>query len=86
MLPEFFSVIDLRTDKEPDIEDIALHEQWAEGLVYCDMEGFAICQDGTLMLFDECGNSVYCPVGRFKITINTPEPIEIETTVLGAMH
>ena len=83
---EFFTVIDTLTGKEPDIEKIALDEGWARGLTYCDMEGFALCQDGTLILLDECGNSAYCPAGRFKVTINTPEPIELETSVLGAMH
>ena len=50
------------------------------------MGGFALLSDGTLVLLDECGNTANCPVGRFKVVINTPDPIEIETSVLGAMH
>lgn len=33
-----FRVIDNKTGKEADTWNIALHEEWAEGLVYCDME------------------------------------------------
>jgi hypothetical protein len=62
-----FKVIDTKTGKEPDIYQIALREEWANGLMYCDMEGFAIEEDGTLMLVDECGRYAYCPLGRFKV-------------------
>ena len=86
MTSEFFTVTDMLTGKPPDVEEIARYEDWARQLVWCDMERFALCQDRTLILLDECGNSAYCPPGRFKVTINTPEPIELETSVLGAMH
>ena len=62
-----FTVIDIKTGQYPDLEKIALHEEWAKGLVYCDMEGFAIEEDGSLLLLDECDNSRYCPIGRFEI-------------------
>lgn len=62
-----FKVIDKRTGKEADPYEIALHEEWANGLVYCDMEGFAITEDGSLVLMDECGHSVYCDTERFKV-------------------
>ena len=62
-----FRVIDNKTGKEADAYEIALHEEWAQGLVYCDMEGFALLEDGTLILLDECGNFTYCPEDRFVI-------------------
>lgn len=62
-----FRVIDRKTGKAPDLEKIALEEEWAKGLIYCDMEGFAVCEDGVLMLLDECGSFRYCPEGRFRI-------------------
>lgn len=62
-----FVVIDLQTGREADEEVIALREDWTEGLIYCDMEGFAIGADGTLYLLDECGKQVECPHGRFEI-------------------
>lgn len=62
-----FTVIDKLTGEYPDLEDIALHEEWAKGLVYCDMEGFAIEEDGSLLLMDECDNSRYCPPNRFEV-------------------
>ena len=62
-----FTVIDTKTGEDPDLREIALNEEWANHLIYCDMEGFAICEDGHLILMDECGNHAYCPEGRFEI-------------------
>lgn len=62
-----FEVIDLKTNKPPNTYDIALKESWADGLIYCDMEGFLIQEDGSLCLADECGNYRYCPHDRFKL-------------------
>lgn len=71
-----FTVRDKKTGRYPDLEYIALHEEWAKGLVYCDMEGFAIEEDGSLLLLDECDNSRYCPVGRFEIVWEEQEPVK----------
>ena len=65
-----FTVIDVTTGEEADIYEIALREEWAKGLMYCDMNGFGINDDGTLILIDECGNYVYCPSGRFMVIWN----------------
>lgn len=62
-----FSVIDPETGKYPDLEHVAMHEPWAKGLIYCDMEGFAIDEGGLLLLMDECGNFRYCPPERFTV-------------------
>lgn len=62
-----FRVIDNKTGKEADTYKIALKEDWAKGLMYCDMEGFAIHEDGHLLLLDECDNFAYCPNDRFTI-------------------
>lgn len=62
-----FVVVDKKTKKEADCYNIALKEDWAKGLCYCDMEGFAITQDGMLILLDECGRYTYCPDNRFKV-------------------
>lgn len=63
-----FKVIDGLTGKEADIKKIALSENWAYRLVYSDMDGFFIGQDGqSLILADVCGNFVYCDTDRFKI-------------------
>ena len=65
----FFKVIDKKTGKEADEYNIALNEEWAEGLCYCDMDGFAITNDGHLILLDECGNFAYCPIDRFEVVL-----------------
>ena len=62
-----FKVIDNTTGKEADEYEIALHEEWAKHLMYCDMDGFALMQDGTIILVDECGNFAYCDADRFTI-------------------
>lgn len=64
-----FDVIDAKTGEYPDLEKIALTEEWAQGLVYCDMDGFAVREDGSLILLDECGNCVSCPAERFEIRL-----------------
>lgn len=64
-----FIVIDNNTGKEADTEEIALNEEWAEHLIYCDIEGFAILENGELVLLDECGGCAYCPSGRFTVYV-----------------
>lgn len=64
---ETFTVIDTKTGKEADTYNIALHEDWAKNLCYCDMEGWAIENDGTLLLVDECGRFEYADRERFKV-------------------
>jgi hypothetical protein len=62
-----FHVLDAKTKEEPDLEKIALTEGWAKELIYCDMEGFAVLEDGTLILCDECGSFRFAPEGRFVV-------------------
>lgn len=65
-----FRVVDKLTGKEAEVTEIALKEEWAKDLMYCDMEGFAILEDGTLILTDECGRFVFCPYDRFEIVFD----------------
>lgn len=62
-----FIVIDKTTGKEADEYRIALCEEWAKALCYCDIDGFALLHDGTLLLVDECGRFEYCDPERFEI-------------------
>lgn len=71
-----FKVIDKQTGEDADPKQIALNEEWAKGLVYCDMEGFAVLEDGGLMLLDECGNYAFCPAGRFEIVEESSPTID----------
>ena len=68
-----FWVVDKKTGREADPGDIALHEEWAHDLIWCDMEGFAMLQNGTLILVDECGNYEICTEDRFEIVKYDPE-------------
>ena len=69
-----FSVIDNRTGKYPDCETIALTEEWAKHLIYCDIDCFAITEDGNLILIDDCNNIAYPPADRFTVIID-PESL-----------
>lgn len=63
-----FRVIDSKTGKEADTYEIALHEDWAKHLIYCDIDGWAIGDDGSLMLLDDCLRAAYPPDReRFKV-------------------
>lgn len=62
-----FSVIDRKTGKVPDCEKIALHEEWAKHLIYCDIDEFAFTESGHLVLTDDCGNTAFCPPDRFDV-------------------
>lgn len=68
-----FKVIDKKTGKEADTYKIALKEEWAKSLIYCDIEGFAITEDGELILADECGKFAYCSDDRFEIVFKEVE-------------
>lgn len=73
-----FTIIDNTTGNYPDCEKIALEEDWAKGLIYCDIDTFAITEDGNLILMDDCGNSAYCPADRFTIVF--------EKTIISALE
>lgn len=62
-----FTVIDKKTGEEPDTWTIARKEEWAKNLLYCNIDSFAIMEDGTLILVDTCGNFAYCPLERFEV-------------------
>lgn len=65
-----FDVIDTKTGTYPDCEKIALTEEWAKHLIYCDIDCFAINEDGNLLLIDDCNNIAYAPADRFKVVFN----------------
>ena len=65
-----FRVIDKRTGKEPIFDyNHLFKEKWFKQskLIWCDLEGWCISEDGILMLVDECGNSAYAPMDRFEV-------------------
>lgn len=68
-----FTVIDRKTGKEADTYKIALKEKWAAGLIYCDIDGWAIGDDGSLMLIDDCGRFAYADRERFKVVWDEDE-------------
>ena len=70
--PISFTVIDTKTGKPPIFDHNHLFkEKWFKqsNLIWCDIEGFMISEDGCLMLADECGNCVYVP-DRYKAILD----------------
>lgn len=72
-----FTVIDKQTGKYPNLQAIVRKEDWAKNLIYCDVDGFLVNEDGYLFLYDDYGNIAYCPQDRFKVIyqdgFGTPE-------------
>ena len=64
-----FTVIDNKTGCYPDVEKLALTEDWAKHLIPCDIDTFALTEDGSLILLDDCGNCAYCPNDRFTVKL-----------------
>lgn len=65
-----FLVIDKRTGREPIFDhNHMFKEKWFKesALVWCDLEGWFIGEDGQLVLLDECGHYAYPPSGRFEV-------------------
>lgn len=65
-----FTVIDKRTGHEPIFDhNHIFKEKWFKqsSLIWCDISGWALDEDGSLMLVDDCNNIAYPPVDRFKV-------------------
>ena len=65
-----FKVIDPKTGKEPIYDfNHLFKEKWFKesGLIYCDIDGWYISEDGYLILVDDCGKVGYPPQDRFKV-------------------
>lgn len=59
-----FKVVNKQTGKEPILDHNHLFkEKWFKRsrLIWCDIEGWVVSEDGVLMLADECGNVAYAP-------------------------
>ena len=56
--PCTFTVIDRETGTQADCERIA-KEEWAKGLIACDIAGWALLEDGYLVLMDDCDGVAY---------------------------
>lgn len=68
-----FSVIDKRTGKAPIFDhNHIFKEKWFKnsGLIYCDIDGWYIGEDGELVLIDDCGNAGYPPIDRFEVVFD----------------
>ena len=76
-----FYVIDKRTGKEPIFDhNHIFKEKWFKesGLIWCDIDGWYISEDGTLVLVDDCGKVAYPPIDRFDIVYDEPTVCDIE--------
>ncbi len=61
-----FKVIDIKTGKEVSAEKIGEIAK-ENGLMEMDIDQFYIGEDGTLILRDDCGNTVICDRGQFLV-------------------
>ena len=61
-----FRVIDKKTGKEPTqrvVDNIAKKQN----LMVMDIDQFAVCEDGQIILLDDCGRVAYCDMSRFEV-------------------
>lgn len=61
-----FRIIDRKTGREPTqrvIDNIAKKQ----GLMLADIDQFAVCEDGQIILLDDCGRVAYCDTERFEV-------------------
>ena len=71
-----FRVIDNRTGKEPIYDfNHLFKEKWFKesSLIYCDISGWGIDEDGYLFLIDDCNNMAYPPSERFSVVFDLSE-------------
>lgn len=66
-----YTIIDPKTGEYPDLREIALKEKWAKSLMYCDIEGFAIDEDGVLIQIDSFPDAIV-PCGECKLVNDSP--------------
>ena len=64
-----FSVIDKDTGREVS-EKIISKIAKNGGLMEFDIDQFAVTEDGSIVLLDECGNFTYCVQDAFEIKID----------------
>ena len=68
-----FEVIDPRTGGAPIFDfNHVFREKWFKNssLIYCDIAGWCIDEEGNLFLIDDCDNIAYPPAGRFRVVYN----------------
>ena len=61
-----FRIIDRKTGREPTqrvIDNIAKKQR----LMLADIDQFAVCEDGQIILLDDCGRVAYCDMSRFEV-------------------
>ncbi len=63
-----FIVIDPRTERYPNMKEIALSERWAEGMGD-SLPGFALTENGLLLVIDTDGNVCTTPDNRFIVQV-----------------
>lgn len=63
-----FKVIDKKTGREPT-DRVMTNIAKNGGLMEMDLDQFAVCEDGQIVLLDECGRYVYCDIERFEIKV-----------------
>ncbi len=74
-----FDVIDTLTGKLADTYQIAKTEDWANNLLASDIDGFALHEDGTLLLIDDCNNIAYPSRDRFNLVFENTSTAEFIT-------
>lgn len=69
-----FTVIDKKTGRE--VSERLIRKIAKRGnLMEMDIDQFAVCEDGSIILLDDCGNVAYCNDCDFEIRIDSMEDV-----------
>ncbi len=66
------------------------NQNWREkifkesGLMWCDLDGFALDENGGLMLNDECGHTMYLNTERFQVCFEKEKFAALKDSESGA--
>ena len=71
-----FKVIDTKTGNEPTGKVLTRLARTG-GLLEFDIDQFFVGEDGSVILMDDCGNSMYIDMTRFKV-VTESEDKEVE--------
>lgn len=61
-----FEIIDKKTGRPPT-ERVITNIAKKQGLMEMDIDQFAVCEDGQIILLDDCGRVAYCDMSRFEV-------------------
>jgi hypothetical protein len=71
---EWVSGFEIKNADGSDIDYEKLGQKYKDQLIYCDIDGFYIGEDGQLILMDDCGSYVWVERKDYQIRLLPDKP------------